>query len=272
MPTGPRGAAVRILSVVALVAGAALVAVLVLGGSRTDYRLRVVLVNASQLVKGNRVSVGGTPVGSVSRIELDDHNRAVVEIRVTEGDLVPLHQGTRAVVRATSLSGVANRYIALEPGPNDAKPIPDGGTIPEERTQASVDLDAILNSLDLQTRRGLSTFVQRSADQYAGAEQQANTGLEALNPALSQAAATSAEIDRDEGALSRAIVESAAVVSAIAERDPELESGVAGAATTMRAVAGERASLDRILTTTPGVLRRADTTLVNLRAALGDLR
>jgi phospholipid/cholesterol/gamma-HCH transport system substrate-binding protein len=149
MPSGSRTAAVRVLSVVALVAGAALVAVLVLGGSTTDYRLNVVLTNASQLVKGNRVNIGGTPVGSVTDIRLDDHNRAVVEIRVKEAELVPLHQGTRAVVRATSLSGVANRYIALEPGPNDAKPIPDGGTIPEERTQASVDLDAILNSLDL---------------------------------------------------------------------------------------------------------------------------
>jgi phospholipid/cholesterol/gamma-HCH transport system substrate-binding protein len=61
-------------------------------------------------------------------------------------------------------------------------------------------------------------------------------------------------------------------VSAIAERDPQLESGLAGAATTMSAVAGQRASLDQILASTPDVLRRANTTLVNLRATLGDLR
>jgi phospholipid/cholesterol/gamma-HCH transport system substrate-binding protein len=272
LPTGSRGAVVRMLSVVALVAGATFVAVLVIGHSSTDYRLKVVLTNASQLVKGNRVSVGGVPVGTVADISLDDRNRAVVEIKITDGELAPLHEGTRAVVRATSLSGVANRYVALEPGPNDADTIPDGGTIPEERTQASVNLDEILNSLDLQTRRGLSTFVRSSAEQYAGAEKAANAGLEALNPALSQAAATSAEIDRDEDALTKAIVESAAVVSAIAERDPQLESGLAGAATTMSAVAGQRASLDQILAATPDVLRRANTTLVNLRATLGDLR
>jgi hypothetical protein len=92
------------LSVVALVAGAALVAVLVIGRSSTDYRLNVVLTNASQLVKGNRVSVGGVPVGTVSDISLDDRNRAVVALKITDPELAPLHEGTRAVVRATSLA------------------------------------------------------------------------------------------------------------------------------------------------------------------------
>jgi phospholipid/cholesterol/gamma-HCH transport system substrate-binding protein len=272
MPTGPRTVVVRVSMIVALVAGAALVAVLVLGASRTSYQLNVVLENASQLVKGNRVSVGGVPVGSVKDIRLDDHNRAVVVLEITDPEIAPVHEGTRAVVRATSLSGVANRYVAIEPGPNNARPIPDGGAIPEDRTQSSVDLDEILNSLDYRTRQGLSTFVRSSSEQYSGEEEEANKGLEALNPALSQVAATTAEIDRDEDALSRAIIESAAVVSAVADRDPQLESGIQGAATTLSAVAGQRGSLDAVLANSPAVLRRANTTLVNLRATFGDVR
>ena len=202
MPTGPRTAVVRALMIVALVAGAALLAVLVLGSTRTDYRLEVVLENASQLVKGNRVNVGGVPVGSVAAIRLDDHNRAVVELKITDPKIAPLHQGTRAVVRSTSLSGVANRYVALEPGPNNASPIPDGGTIPEERTQAAVDLDEILNTLDYQTRQGLSTFVRASAEQYSGRRRRRQRRPRGAEPgARRRPRATTAEIDRDEDAL-----------------------------------------------------------------------
>ena len=34
----------------------------------------------------------------------------------------PLHEGTTAIVRATSLSGIANRYVSLAPGPEQRRP------------------------------------------------------------------------------------------------------------------------------------------------------
>src|SRR3712207_7087182 len=47
-------------------------------------------------------------------ITLTDDAQAEVTITVDE----PLHDGTSAVIRLTSLSGIANRYIAISPGPN----------------------------------------------------------------------------------------------------------------------------------------------------------
>ena len=51
---------------------------------------------------------------------------AVVTMKVDD-DLAPLHDGTTATIRATSLSGIANRYVSLKPGPNSAQEIADGG-------------------------------------------------------------------------------------------------------------------------------------------------
>ncbi len=103
MPSRPAQAgAVRIFGVVALVAAVVTVALLVLRGTGSNYELKVVLDNASQLVKGNQVKVGGNPVGTVKRIELDDHNRAVVTITVKEESLTPMHRGTKAVIRSSS--------------------------------------------------------------------------------------------------------------------------------------------------------------------------
>jgi phospholipid/cholesterol/gamma-HCH transport system substrate-binding protein len=89
---------------------------------------------------------------------------------------------------------------------------------------------------------------------------------------VAQAAATAREVDADQAAFERFIVESAAVVSAVGSRSTDLEQGIANASTLAASVARERGSLDTILRGAPPVLRRANTTLVNLRATLNDVR
>ena len=48
-------------------------------------------------------------------------------INISNSSYEPLHQGTEATVRLTSLSGIANRYIDLRLGPGNAPTIPSGG-------------------------------------------------------------------------------------------------------------------------------------------------
>ncbi len=105
-----------------------LVALMLFGGAG-GYKLTAVFENGGQLVKGNQVHVGGRPVGTVDSIELNDQSQAVVEMTVTDEELTPLHRGTKATIRATSLSGIANRYVELSPGPNSAPEIEEGGQI-----------------------------------------------------------------------------------------------------------------------------------------------
>ena len=97
----------RVVAVGGIVVAAALAAVLMFG-SQGGYRVAATFENAGQLVVGNQVHVGGTPVGSVKEIELTDDGQARVEMEL-DGDVVPLHEGTTAVIRAPSLSGIANR-------------------------------------------------------------------------------------------------------------------------------------------------------------------
>jgi phospholipid/cholesterol/gamma-HCH transport system substrate-binding protein len=84
-----------------------------------------VFQNAGQLVKDDDVQVGGRRIGSVREITLDDDNRARVRVEIQE-PYAPLREGTTAVIRLTSLSGIANRYISLTPAPNSAKELDDG--------------------------------------------------------------------------------------------------------------------------------------------------
>jgi phospholipid/cholesterol/gamma-HCH transport system substrate-binding protein len=272
LPSQGRYAATRVISAAALVGALVLVTLLVLGGGERRYEVRVLLENAGQLVRGNQVKVGGKTVGEVREIRLTDDNQAELRLRIEAEDLQPLHRGTKAIVRSTSLSGIANRYVALVPGPNNAPTIADGGTIPAQDTRPAVDLDQVINTVDQETRDALQQLVHGSSLQYRGVEGQANRGLRALNPAVSQVAATARELNRDQAAFERFIVQSAAVVSAVAPRSAELEQGIANAAAATQAVATRRADLDATLALAPRVLRRANTTLVNLRATLVDIR
>ena len=96
-----------------------------LAGSDT-YSVKATFQTAGQLVNGNEVQIGGKPVGKVTAIELTENGQAEVEMEV-DSDFKPLHEGTKAVVRVGSLSGIAGRYVSLTPGPNDAEEIDDGG-------------------------------------------------------------------------------------------------------------------------------------------------
>ena len=87
-------------------------------GNGGGYTVHAVFQTAGQLVKGNEVRVGGSPVGTITDIDLDDQAQAVVTMKIEDDDLSPLHTGTTATIRATSLSGIANRYVSLQPGPN----------------------------------------------------------------------------------------------------------------------------------------------------------
>jgi phospholipid/cholesterol/gamma-HCH transport system substrate-binding protein len=272
MPLGRRSQVLARLLTIAALTLAILVAGFFLLSSGESYRLTITLDNASQLVRGNQVKVGGVPIGTVSELELRDDARAEIELEITDEELTPLHEGTTAEVRSTSLSGIANRYIALKPGPNDEKEIPDGGELPAEDAESEVDLDAVLNTLTPETLGDLQATVHGLGAGVDGRGAELERAIRALNPALSQTAATAREVIRDEEAFSRFLVDAASVVSAVQSRSPDVERLVPAAGATLSAIASRTAELDSSLRQLPPTLREANTTLVNLRALVRDVR
>jgi phospholipid/cholesterol/gamma-HCH transport system substrate-binding protein len=259
----------RILATAALIAAVALLALAMFGGSG-DYRVKAVFENAGQLVPGNEVRVGGEPVGKIADITLDDSANAVVTMNVN-GDFAPLHEGTRATVRATSLSGIANRYVSLQPGPNSNEKIADGGRIGADETSAPVDLDVLFNSLDAKTREGLRNFIRGTGDQYDTRGAEAGESIKYFGPFLGSTSRLTREVALDQQVLSRFLRDGATTVSAIAERRDDLTNLVSNTNSTMRAIGDESTSLKRALELLPDTLRKANTTFVNLRVTLDDL-
>jgi phospholipid/cholesterol/gamma-HCH transport system substrate-binding protein len=270
-PTDPaqrRTTVARVAAVGALAVAAVVVAVVLLSnGGGTKYRM--VFQTAGQLVKGDQVQVGGRPIGSVKDIALTNDNLARVTVELNE--LTPLHRGTQAVIRQTSLSGIANRYIALTPGPNSAPQLADGARIGTESTTTPVDLDQLFNTLDPKTRAALQQVIQGSADWYQGKGRQANQSARFFTPALASTDRLVREVNYDQQALTDFIVNSSRVVTTIASRRDDLSSLVSNANATAGAIAQENTALGQSIDLLPVTLRRGNTTFVNLRSTLDDL-
>ena len=247
----------------------ALVAFAMFGGGGS-YRVKAVFDNAGQLVPGNQVRVGGQPIGKITDIVLDDRANAVVTMEVDDA-IAPLHQGTTATIRASSLSGIANRYVSLQPGPNSNEKIADGGHIGADETSAPVDLDTLFNTLDSKTRAGLRDVIRGYGDWYDTRGQEAGRSTTYFAPFLSSGSDVAQELTLDQSVLERFLKDGAATVSAITERRDDLAGLVVNTNQAMAAIGDESTSLQRALELLPGTMRKANTTFVNLRGTLDDL-
>jgi phospholipid/cholesterol/gamma-HCH transport system substrate-binding protein len=257
---------VRVLSGGALLAGVALVLIVLFssGGGRTYHLL---FANGGQLVAGNQVLVGGQPIGKVDGITLTHDDRADVTISVDEG----LRQGTTAVIRATSLSGIANRYVSITPGPNDGSELPDGATLGGANTTAPVDLDQLFNTFKPRTRQAVRQIVRGSATIYSGDSAQVQKTTKYLAPSLSATRRLFAELTRDSRPFTQFLTYGSQTLKAVARRRSELSALTANANQTFGAIASQNRALDRSLVALPPALRQANTTFTNVRSTLDDL-
>ena len=260
----------RTAAIAAVVIAGVAVAVIVLRGGGSNYTVKADFQNASQLVKGNLVQVSGEPVGKVTGITLTDNGQAEVTMKI-DGDYAPLRQGTQATVRASSLSGIANRYVDLNLAPANASHIPSGGVIDASHTTTAVDLDQIFNIFDPKTRRSLTNVIRGSANQYTGKGAPANAGLAYLNPAIASTSALFSELNRDTGNFRHFITANSHLVTDVSQRASDLSALIANLATTTGAIGRQGDALQEAIHQLPSFMRRSNTTFVNLRATLDDL-
>jgi phospholipid/cholesterol/gamma-HCH transport system substrate-binding protein len=266
-PAAGRGTSpARIAAIVALAAAVIVLAIVLFSGGG-GHKYTFVFQNAGQLVPDNQVLIGGSPAGTVESIGLTDNNLAAVHVEVEQ----ELHEGTTATIRATSLSGVANHYVSISPGPNSNPALEEGAELGLSSTTTPVDIDQFFNTFPPPVRKALGEFIRGNASIYTGEGKNANNSYKYFGTALNRAGAFAHELNADQRLLSRFIVSSARLTTAIAGRGEQLSSAVSNATTAFDAIAGQTRAFDATLRELPPVLRQSNTTFVNLRAALGDL-
>ena len=260
----------RVVALAAVIAAVTLVALALLNGSGGGYEVTAEFINGGQIVKGNPVQTGGTAIGTVKDIAITPDGQAEIKLGIDE-KYTPLREGTRAAIKQFSQSGIANRYVDLSFPPNGRREIAGGGHIGTDKTRTAVDLDELFNTLDPKTRKALQSFVKGNARQFRGAGPQANEAFQYLNPALATSSRLFKELTRDKPVLERFLVDSSQLVTALAERRDDLSGLIGNLNQTTRALGDQKGALADSVERLPPFMRRANTTFVNLRAALDDV-
>lgn len=260
----------RVAALVALViAVVAVVVILFSGGS--SYHVYAVFQDASQLVTGDQVDVAQAPIGTISNITLTQNGMARIELNISDSHYQPLRHGTIATVRVPSLSSVANRYLELRLAPGNARPIANGGTIGPQNTNSAVNIDAIFNTLNGPTRKGLQDVIQGSASQWKGQASKVQAAWKYLNPAVAASSVLFEQINHNTKSFTDFLVRTGHLMSDIASRQSDLTALVQHLSTTTGALAKQHIALGESIRQLPGFMRLANTTFVNLRSALDDL-
>lgn len=256
----------RPLAIGALVTAVIVLAVLILTGGNS-YTLRLNFQDAGGLVSGNQVMIGPAVVGTVNGVSLTNNGEAQVQIAL-DSRYAPVHQGTVARIYENSLSGNANRYIALEPGPSQSPEIHSGGLIGQSNTYSFVSLDQLFNTLDKPTRGGLRNFIRGEASTIQGRAPQAHRTLLYFAPALAATSNVTAELTRSEPVFDQLLVQGARAMSQLASRSQELTQLVANGSAATGAIASQAQALEHALSLFPGTLTGSTTTFRGLDATL----
>jgi phospholipid/cholesterol/gamma-HCH transport system substrate-binding protein len=252
----------------ALVTALVLVVLVLFGGGST-YTLKANFLDAGGLVTGDDVLIGPARVGSVQSISLTPDGQAQVVMGLNSS-VGSLPNGTVARIYENSLSGIANKYVVLQPGTGPGS-MPEGGVIPSTRTYAQVNLDAVFDAFDPVTRAGLSSFIRGQAASIEGRATAANRTLQYLAPGLASTSNLTTEIVREEPAFDGLLVQGAQALSALAARSTELTQLIANTNATAGAIASQSQALEQTLALLPNTLTHSTSTFGRLNATLNSL-
>jgi phospholipid/cholesterol/gamma-HCH transport system substrate-binding protein len=260
----------RVAAVAAVAIAVVVVAVILLSGG-SSYQVKAIFPDASQIVSGDQVQVAGNVVGTISNIKLTSDGQAEMTLSINNSSYTPLHQGTEATVRLTSLSGIANRFVDLRLGSATAAKIPDNGVIGPQYTTSAVDIDELFNTLNPPTLKGLQNLIQGAGSQFKGDGKEAQAAWQYLNPAVASTSTLFQQINQNTGNFTNFIVKTGNLLGTIAQRQSDLSALVKNLGTTTEALASQKTALGQSIQDLPQFMALADTTFVNLRNALDDL-
>jgi virulence factor Mce-like protein len=217
--------------------------------------IHVQLSDSNTLAPHASVEVAGIKVGEVQSVTLQG-NLAVANLQVQQ-QYSDIHTDATVYLRAHGLFGP--KYIAIVPGTSSSPVVPDGGTIPVNRTVQPVNLDAILAALQAPEQQDLRTTIVELGTAAAGRGSDINQLLAATASFTKVLDSPLRAIDGVAPQLSTMLVNNEAFNSYYAQAP--LDQLVANSEQTIQAFAANSGHLESLLTHADSSLTQLDTAL-----------
>ncbi len=134
--------------------------------------------NANNLQRKSPVRIAGVEVGVVKNVAPVDPKTGVAKVTMEITDKgLPLHTDAQIKVRPRIfLEG--NEFVDIQPGTPEAPILKNGGSIPATQTAAPVQFEAVLRTLQSDTRTDLQTLLEQFSTGLGGG------GAEAFNRSI----------------------------------------------------------------------------------------
>ncbi|MDX8150713.1 MlaD family protein [Patulibacter brassicae] len=260
----------RVVAVGAVTAGVAVAAVLVsTSGDDDAYVVKAEFKDAAGLRKNSDVKIGGVPAGRISDIELTPRDTALVTMKLDSGKGNTL-VGAGATADARPVNLLGEKYVDLNPGDLERQE-PSETTIPASRTDAPVELDQVLNTLDPTTRGQMRVLINEAGIGMAGRSEDFNAILDRMPPTLREARKLVASFAADRDQLRRLADQGDRVLTSFHAGRTDLADLIGSAERTFAVTSAAREDLGRTLDAAPASLRQLRATLETLRTASGRL-
>jgi phospholipid/cholesterol/gamma-HCH transport system substrate-binding protein len=150
------------------------------------YRLSAQVPDASTLVPGNDVRIGGVRVGFVESVEpVQDPQTGAVHAKIDlklDKNVDPLPKDSSVIVRSKSALGL--KYLEIDKGTSQ-QGYPEGAILSLKAAHPKpVEIDQVLNMFDSTTRRAIRGNLVAFGDALAGRGPALNAALGQLRPVL----------------------------------------------------------------------------------------
>ncbi len=212
--------------------------------------------------QGQAVNISGIKVGSISSVELVE-GRAVATLSIEER-FSRIYPNASVLLRPKT--GLKDMLIELDPGsPSSGDPIEEQATLSNDQTNADVNFDEFLASLDGDTQDYLKLLVGDGgrALKDGGGRDLANT-FRRIQPLSRDFAKANRYIVQRREKLKTVIHNFSAIVSEIGAHDRELARFVGGNAAVFRRFANQNENLSETIELLPGALQSGNTALAKI--------
>jgi phospholipid/cholesterol/gamma-HCH transport system substrate-binding protein len=192
--------------------------------------------NISGLKENDLVRIAGVEVGKIKHISMRRGNILAVEF--SADDTVMLSQGTKALIRYENLLG--DRYLELQEGVGGVARLRPHQTIPVERTEPALDLDALIGGFRPLFRALDPVQVNNLTGQLIQAFQGQG---EAIGSFLSQTAALTDTLANRDEVIGQVIVNLNTVLASVGSQSQHFDKTVSSLAALIDRLAARKGDI-----------------------------
>lgn len=199
---------------------------------------------------GQEVRIAGVNVGDIVDAKLDDNGQALLKLSIERGHHV--FENARLVLRPKS--PLNEMYITIAPGGPPAKEIGPDYVFQKSSTVRPVQVDEVLNHLDDNAQKALTSLLAESDVALTNAKTQLPAGLDATRVVGNNLKPVSEELAKRKETIRTLITALGQISAALGGDDKRVSTLAAALQTTLRSLASHDPQLDQSLAALPGLI------------------